>query len=63
MCESDRSAPFYARFSDFGRRAVEKALGAFGKFVGEPNFPLVASCDNRLHAALRRLPQVLGAVR
>ena len=31
--------PFHARFDGLPQRAVDKALWAFGKFVGENNFP------------------------
>jgi hypothetical protein len=31
--------PFHARFDSMPHRAVDKALWAFGKFVGENNFP------------------------
>jgi hypothetical protein len=31
--------PFHARFDDLPHRAVDKALWAFGKFIGENNFP------------------------
>jgi hypothetical protein len=32
--------PFHARFDGLPHRAVDKALWAFGKFIGENNFPL-----------------------
>jgi hypothetical protein len=32
--------PFHARFVELPHRAVDKALWAFGKFIGENNFPL-----------------------
>ena len=32
--------PFHARFVGLPHRAVDKALWAFGKFIGENNFPL-----------------------
>jgi len=35
----DQYIPFYARFHSIPHRAVDKALWAFGKFVGENNFP------------------------
>jgi hypothetical protein len=34
--------PFHARFQDMPHRAVDKALWAFGKLIGENNFPLEA---------------------
>jgi hypothetical protein len=34
--------PFHARFDGLAQRAVDKALWAFGKFIGENNFPLKA---------------------
>ena len=32
--------PFHALFDGFPQRAVDKALWAFGKFIGQNNFPL-----------------------
>lgn len=32
--------PFHARFDGLPQRSVDKALWAFGKFIGENNFPL-----------------------
>ena len=32
--------PFHARFDGMPQRSVDKALWAFGKFIGENNFPL-----------------------
>jgi hypothetical protein len=34
--------PFHERFDGLPHRAVDKALWAFGKFIGENNFPLEA---------------------
>ena len=34
--------PFHARFDGLPQRAVDKALWAFGKFIGENSFPLKA---------------------
>jgi hypothetical protein len=31
--------PFHARFDGLPQRAVDKALWAFGKFLGDNNFP------------------------
>jgi hypothetical protein len=36
----ERYMPFHARFEGQPQRAVDKALWAFGKFIGENNFPL-----------------------
>ena len=38
----DQYMPFYARFDGLPHRAVDKALWAFGKFIGENNFPYEA---------------------
>ena len=35
----DQYMPFHARFDSLPHRAVDKALWAFGKFIGENNFP------------------------
>jgi hypothetical protein len=34
-----RYIPFHARFNGLPHRSVDKALWAFGKFVGENSFP------------------------
>ena len=39
--------PFHAKFSAIDGRTVDKALWAFGKFINEVNFPVVASNENR----------------
>ena len=36
----DQYIPFQARFDSIPHRAVDKALWAFGKFIGENNFPV-----------------------
>jgi hypothetical protein len=36
----DQYMPFHARFDGMPQRSVDKALWAFGKFIGENNFPL-----------------------
>ena len=36
---ADYYLPFHARFNGLPQRAVDKALWAFGKFIGENNFP------------------------
>lgn len=38
----DRYLPFHAQFATIDRRAVDKALWAFGKFINEVNFPWVS---------------------
>lgn len=38
----DQYMPFHARFDGLPHRAVDKALWAFGKFLGENNFPYEA---------------------
>jgi hypothetical protein len=35
----DQYMPFHARFDGLPHRTVDKALWAFGKFIGENNFP------------------------
>lgn len=36
----DQYLPFHARFEGMPQREVDKALWAFGKFIGENNFPV-----------------------
>lgn len=43
----DRYLPFHAQFAAIDGRAVDKALWAFGKFINEVNFPVVAPNENR----------------
>jgi hypothetical protein len=39
----DQYMPFHAWFDGMPQRSVDKALWAFGKFIGENNFPLAHS--------------------
>lgn len=43
----NRYLPFHAQFADLDKRAVDKALWAFGKFIKEINFPVVKQNENR----------------
>lgn len=43
----NRYLPFHAQFAALDRRAVDKALWAFGKFINEVNFPVFA--PNEIH--------------
>lgn len=42
-----RYLPFHAQFAHIDGRAVAKALWAFGKFINEANFPMVAPNETR----------------
>lgn len=42
-----RYLPFHATFNGIDGRSVDKALWAFGKFLNEANFPVMALSDNR----------------
>lgn len=38
----NRYLPFHVQFEAIDRRSVDKALWAFGKFINENNFPVLA---------------------
>ncbi len=41
--------PFHTQFSSIDGRTVDKALWAFGKFINEMNFPVVAPNESRFN--------------